>query len=102
MYRSYLNRLWSDIKVWMLTGDKLETAENIGKSCQLVQRGFSIMRIEAKDEKDPALFKLDVEYQLQVAKGIFEACREEGIPKALLVEGRSLSTPGCLHLLTRS
>ena len=24
------------IKVWMLTGDKLETAENIAKSCRLI------------------------------------------------------------------
>lgn len=28
--------LQADIKVVMLTGDKLETAENIGKSCNLV------------------------------------------------------------------
>jgi len=26
----------SNIKVWMLTGDKLETAENIGFSCKLI------------------------------------------------------------------
>lgn len=30
----------SNIKVWMLTGDKLETAENIGFSCKLVQHDF--------------------------------------------------------------
>ncbi len=27
------------IKVWMLTGDKLETAENIGRSCGLIAMG---------------------------------------------------------------
>ena len=26
----------ANIKVWMLTGDKLETAENIGFSCKLL------------------------------------------------------------------
>jgi P-type E1-E2 ATPase len=26
----------ANIKVWMLTGDKLETAENIAKSCKLI------------------------------------------------------------------
>lgn len=26
----------ANIKVWMLTGDKLETAENIAKSCRLI------------------------------------------------------------------
>lgn len=30
------NMILAGIKVWMLTGDKLETAENIGKSCQLL------------------------------------------------------------------
>ena len=28
--------LKANIKVWMLTGDKLETAENIGKSCNMI------------------------------------------------------------------
>ena len=26
------------IKIWMLTGDKLETAENIGESCKLIKK----------------------------------------------------------------
>jgi phospholipid-transporting ATPase len=29
-----------NVKVWMLTGDKLETAENIAFSCKLIQPGF--------------------------------------------------------------
>ncbi len=28
--------LKANINVWMLTGDKLETAENIGRSCNLI------------------------------------------------------------------
>lgn len=28
----------------MLTGDKMETAENIAKSCNLIQSNFSILR----------------------------------------------------------
>ena len=28
----------ASISVWMLTGDKLETAENIGKSCNLISK----------------------------------------------------------------
>jgi len=35
-----------DIKVWMLTGDKMETAENIAKSCNLIQSDFVILRYE--------------------------------------------------------
>jgi magnesium-transporting ATPase (P-type) len=38
-----------DIKVWMLTGDKLETAENIGYSCRLIQADFKTMFIRQED-----------------------------------------------------
>lgn len=33
------------IKIWMLTGDKLETAENIGHSCKLIQNDMVVWRI---------------------------------------------------------
>ena len=42
----------------MLTGDKMETAENIAKSCKLIQPGFEILRFKldskvlAKSVKD--------------------------------------------------
>lgn len=39
----------SDIKVWMLTGDKMETAENIAKSCRLIQQEFNILRLQLTD-----------------------------------------------------
>ncbi len=31
------------IKVWMLTGDKKETAVNIGKSCGLIQEDMAVV-----------------------------------------------------------
>ena len=74
----------------MLTGDKLETAENIGRSCQLVQEQFTVMRIEAQEQPDKEKFKNYVAYQIRVAKGIFERCTARNIPKALLIEGESL------------
>ena len=37
------------IKVWMLTGDKLETAENIAQSCSLIGEDFQIMRWRLAD-----------------------------------------------------
>ncbi len=36
--------LRANIKVWMLTGDKMETAENIAKSCNLIQPHFHILK----------------------------------------------------------
>jgi len=45
------------IKVWMITGDKLETAENIGYSCRLFNEGTHIFRI-AETHQDEVLEKL--------------------------------------------
>lgn len=36
--------LRANVKVWMLTGDKMETAENIAKSCNLIQPHFHILK----------------------------------------------------------
>lgn len=33
----------------MLTGDKLETAENIGESCKLIKKGMDITRLSTKE-----------------------------------------------------
>ena len=68
----------------MLTGDKLETAENIGRSCNLIQPGFEVIHI-AQKEKDK------VELAICEAKGRYLHCLEIGKPKALLIEGESLS-----------
>jgi phospholipid-transporting ATPase len=41
--------LKADIKVWMLTGDKLETAENIGRTCSLISESMHVIKIDAGD-----------------------------------------------------
>lgn len=35
----------------MLTGDKMETAENIAKSCNLIQDHFEILRYNCPDKR---------------------------------------------------
>lgn len=37
--------LKANINVWMLTGDKLETAENIARSCNLVQPDMKVFYV---------------------------------------------------------
>ena len=37
-----------DIKVWMLTGDKMETAENIAKSCRLIMSEMAVFHVNKK------------------------------------------------------
>lgn len=39
------------IKIWMLTGDKLETAENIGESCKLIDsKSMKISKLSTLDD----------------------------------------------------
>ena len=38
--------IYADVKVWMLTGDKMETAENIAKSCRLIQPDFHVLKFK--------------------------------------------------------
>ena len=38
----------SGIKIWMLTGDKLSTAYNVGLSCNLISKDMKVFKIEGK------------------------------------------------------
>ena len=51
------------VKIWMLTGDKMETAENIAKSCRLIQSDFHILRLKLTLPKkgDKSVLNLDQE-----------------------------------------
>lgn len=40
----------ANISFWMLTGDKMGTAINIGYSCKLLERDFNIIQIKAKND----------------------------------------------------
>ena len=41
----------ADIKIWMLTGDKLSTAYNIGLSCNLINKDIKIFFVEGIEKK---------------------------------------------------
>ncbi len=54
----------ANIKVWMLTGDKLETAENIGFSCKLIQKNFKKIYLKSSGgKKEFGEEDLRVEYE---------------------------------------
>lgn len=36
----------ANINIWMLTGDKLETAENIGRSCNLIMKEMGVIYVK--------------------------------------------------------
>ena len=79
------NFIESNIKVWMLTGDKLETAENIGYSCSLVQKDFEKFYIRAKDDYK----QKSIDLALWLDK---KEKQEEGYDKKMcvLIEGSAL------------
>jgi phospholipid-translocating P-type ATPase (flippase) len=44
--------LTAGISFWMLTGDKLETAENIGRTCSLIDENMHVERCSSEDPED--------------------------------------------------
>lgn len=72
----------ANIKVCMLTGDKLETAENIAKSCRLFRDQWKIVRI-AEGSGDVDVFK----GYCQIKDYI-----EIGEKYGILVEGSAIAT----------
>ena len=71
------------MKVWMLTGDKVETAINIGLSCNLISVNMELMQIEAEDEAK-------VESILKDCESKHDRLLDEAI-FAMIVDGRALA-----------
>lgn len=70
------------IKVWVLTGDKIETAINIGFSCKLLNDKMELFVIDAKNKKS---------IKEQIAKARMNQIISEGIRStATVVSGESL------------
>ncbi len=55
----------ADVRLWVLTGDKRETAENIGYSANLLDRLMTVVHIKASNKE---------ECEAQIAKAIDEHC----------------------------
>ncbi|XP_042443395.1 probable phospholipid-transporting ATPase 8 isoform X3 [Zingiber officinale] len=91
------------INIWILTGDKLETAVNIGFSCQLLRRGMEQLIITLDQSDINALKKnggrdaVEKTLHESVTKKIHEAqfrvskMEGSGVPFALIIDGDSLA-----------
>jgi phospholipid-translocating ATPase len=86
------------IKLWVLTGDKVETAINIGFSCNLLQKSMTLIMIHSNSIEETTM-------QLQQALDRFwEAGGQarNGASLALVIDGNSLKfalEPECKRLL---
>ncbi|XP_014509126.1 phospholipid-transporting ATPase 10-like [Vigna radiata var. radiata] len=91
------------IKLWVLTGDKMETAINIGFACSLLRQGMkqiiissdtpeikSLEKMEDKAAADAAI-KSSVIRQLREAKSLLSSSDESYEALALIIDGKSLT-----------
>lgn len=74
--------LTAGISFWMLTGDKLETAENIGKTCSLIDDNTHLERSTSNSAKEcyEALYKSLKNFKMYAGEK----------PLALIIEGPAL------------
>lgn len=88
------------IKIWVLTGDKMETAVNIGFSCRLLHRNMFLIMIRSEDATiESTKRQLQEGYQKLVSSSfdrlnevMDEDAAEESLPTeyALIIDGVSL------------
>mmetsp|Transcript_15420 Transcript_15420/g.30739 ORF Transcript_15420/g.30739 Transcript_15420/m.30739 type:complete len:1231 (+) Transcript_15420:239-3931(+) len=83
----------ANIKVWMLTGDKVDTAINIGYSCSLLDTGMTLLRACGEDgemEVDHDKIPTDAAITRKISELLAQA-REGDNEKALVVDTSALS-----------
>ena len=73
------------IKVWVLTGDKVETAINIGYSCGLLNNKMKQYVVNTADSYEIASKLRDIQNQKQ------QGMVQSGVKKALIIAGEALT-----------
>ena len=74
------------IKVWVLTGDRQETAINIGMSCKLISEDMTLLIV---NEENAAATKANIENKLSAVRSQAAAAELETL--ALVIDGKSLT-----------
>lgn len=74
----------ANIKIWILTGDKQETAINIGRSCGLIQENSEILMLTDKDR----LGSRDLEEMITSGIATLQAASH----RVVIVDGHTLAT----------
>ncbi|KAM6593712.1 hypothetical protein CsatA_001415 [Cannabis sativa] len=91
------------IKIWVLTGDKMETAINIGFACSLLRQEMKQIIISSETPEAKALekgedksaassaLKASVIQQISAAKQLLTVTSENSEALALIIDGKSLT-----------
>ncbi|KAL7089629.1 hypothetical protein ACP275_13G196000 [Erythranthe tilingii] len=82
------------LKIWLLTGDKKETAVNIGFSCSLLRHDMKQLHLCSSQESSSSQQMKDVKkeimYQLQSYNKLITEENRDDSPFALVVDGKAL------------
>lgn len=79
------------LKVWVLTGDKEETAINIGKSCRLLDATMDLHIIRGSEEGKVEPYKLhEIFAEIKKTADHHALAEQEGRRLALVVDGKAL------------
>lgn len=76
------------IKVWVLTGDRQETAINIGMSCKLLSEDMNLLIINEETKEDT---KYNLQEKINALKNHPEISETDMDSLALIIDGKSLT-----------
>ncbi|KAF3787619.1 putative phospholipid-transporting ATPase 4 [Nymphaea thermarum] len=84
------------LKIWVLTGDKMETAINIGYSCSLLRQGMkriclTVMNAESLGKDSDKAVKEDILWQIRSAAEKMEFEKDPHAAFALIIDGKALA-----------
>ncbi|KAK3037101.1 hypothetical protein RJ639_029943, partial [Escallonia herrerae] len=82
------------LKIWLLTGDKMETAVNIGYACSLLRHDMKQLHLslskEAETSNQVKVMKEDILHQIQSSYDMTIEEKNKEAPFALVVDGKAL------------
>ena len=84
---------FANIKIWMLTGDKMDTAENIAKSCNLINEELTLFRLCGNSNSGfPDAITSVTDFQLRFSefKGRYNSMEKPG-KFAILIDEKMLA-----------
>ncbi|XP_047307394.1 probable phospholipid-transporting ATPase 4 [Impatiens glandulifera] len=83
------------LKIWVLTGDKMETAINIGFSCSLLRQGMkqiciSATNAEGSEQEQKEAIKEDIMQQITDSSKMITLEKDPHAAFALIIDGKTL------------
>ncbi|XP_022715174.1 probable phospholipid-transporting ATPase 4 isoform X2 [Durio zibethinus] len=79
------------LKIWVLTGDKMETAINIGYACSLLRQGMKQICITANSSDAKEVVKENILMQITNASQMIKLENDPHAAFALIIDGKTLA-----------